>query len=118
MRSTILDLLTWGSALYGGDLLNPASRELLLAPTTQPGEVDDDDTSIRYGLGTMLICPCDGHQPRLVGHDGSIVGGRTLLVADPSTGIIIVIHANVQEIALHDLVALATRLDALTIPAE
>ena len=75
------------------DLLSPEALELLLTPTTQPGEVDDDDSSVRYGLGTMLICPCDDGGPRLVGHDGSIIGGRTLLAADPHTGVVIVIHA-------------------------
>jgi D-alanyl-D-alanine carboxypeptidase len=114
MRSTVDDLLTWGTAFYGGDLLQPETLELLLAPTTQPGEVDDDDTSIRYGLGTMLICPCDENRPHLVGHDGSTIGGRTLLAANPETGVVIVIHANVQEVALHDLVTLAGRLDLLT----
>jgi D-alanyl-D-alanine carboxypeptidase len=114
MRSTIDDLLVWGTALYGGDLLEPDTLALALTPTTQPGEVDDDDTSIRYGLGTMLICPCDENGPRLVGHDGSIIGGRTLLAVNPHTGVVIVIHANVQEIALHDLVTLANRLDHLT----
>jgi D-alanyl-D-alanine carboxypeptidase len=90
MRSTIGDLLGWGTALYSGDLLQPDTLELLVAPTTQPGEVDDDDTSIRYGLGTMLVCPCEEDGPR---HDGSTVGGRTLLAANPRTGVVIVIHA-------------------------
>jgi D-alanyl-D-alanine carboxypeptidase len=114
MRSTIDDLLAWGTALYGGDLLQPDTLALALTPTTQPGEVDDDDTSIRYGLGTMLICPCDENGAHLVGHDGSLIGGRTLLAANPLTGTVIVIHANVQEISLHDLVTLADRLDRLT----
>jgi D-alanyl-D-alanine carboxypeptidase len=114
MRSTIDDLLAWGTALYSGDLLQPETLELLFTPTTQPGEVDDDDTSIRYGLGTMLVCPCDENGPRLVGHDGSLIGGRTVLAANPRTGVVVVIHANVQEIALHDLFTLADRLDRLT----
>jgi D-alanyl-D-alanine carboxypeptidase len=110
MRSTIHDLLDWGEQLYTRDVLSPATRRLMIASTTSPGEVDDDDSRIEYGLGTMLIDSTGPADLRLVGHDGSIIGGRTLLAVNPDTGVVIVIHANVQEITLHDLAGLARDL--------
>jgi D-alanyl-D-alanine carboxypeptidase len=108
MRSSLVDLLEWGDALYGGRVLGPDRTAAIVTPTSPP-----DEDGIAYGLGTMLVCPCDG-APRLVGHDGSLVGSRTLLVRSPSTGVVVAIHANVQEIALKDLIDLASDLAALT----
>jgi D-alanyl-D-alanine carboxypeptidase len=111
MRSTLADLLAWGDALYGGEVLSAASTALLTeVPDGTPRRTD------RYGLGVIGFAPngslTDG-APAFVGHDGDLVGNRTLLVRAPS-GVVVAIHANVREVALGDLVGLASELVGLT----
>jgi D-alanyl-D-alanine carboxypeptidase len=113
MRSTLSDLLAWGDALYGGQLLSAASTALL---TDVPqGSVRRAD---RYGLGVIGFAPSGPlatGAPAFVGHDGDIVGNRTLLVRAPS-GAVVAVHTNVREVSLADLVGLASALFALTAP--
>jgi D-alanyl-D-alanine carboxypeptidase len=111
MRSTIEDLLMWGDALYGGHVLSADSTSLLTAvPDGTPLQ------SARYGLGVVAYDPqgdVSSGPPAFVGHDGDVVGNRSLLVRSP-VGVVVAIHANVEEVTLDDLVALATDLIALT----
>jgi D-alanyl-D-alanine carboxypeptidase len=111
MRSTLPDLLAWGDALYGGRVLSAASTALLTdVPEGTARRAD------RYGLGVIGFAPkgpLATAAPAFVGHDGDTVGNRTLLVRAPS-GVVIAIHANVAEVALGDLVALASELLGLS----
>jgi D-alanyl-D-alanine carboxypeptidase len=111
MRSTIGDLLAWGDALYGGRVLSAGSTALLTAvPAGTPQE------AARYGLGVIGYNPrgdVSTGAPAFVGHDGDVVANRSLLVRTPA-GVVIAVHTNVEEVALPDLVALASDLVTLT----
>jgi D-alanyl-D-alanine carboxypeptidase len=111
MRSTIGDLLAWGDALYGGRVLSAGSTELL---TSVAGGMPR--RSDRYGLGVIGFAPegdLSTGPPAFVGHDGATIGNRSLLVRTPA-GVVVAIHANVGEVALADLVSLASDLVLLT----
>jgi hypothetical protein len=73
----------------------------------------------RYGLGAEGFCPCDeepgaaGVTP--VGHEGSLVGSRTLLGYASDGGVTVAVHANVEEISTADLASIAVRLATLPV---
>jgi D-alanyl-D-alanine carboxypeptidase len=82
--STLADLAIWVPALYGGATLSPAmhAERLKLVPfdPKQPKQGG-------YGLG---IADFGG----LYGHDGAIFGSSSLAVLDPSSGLTIIVIAN------------------------
>lgn len=82
MVSTAADLAEWMAALYGGDLLNPSSRQLLVAdPIEMPG-------GLAYGLGVLLSPPENtvGSGPAL-GHNGELNGYGALALYFPERGL-------------------------------
>lgn len=81
MASTPSDLARWASALYGGQVLSPASTALML--TFRP--VDD------YGLGTRVR---DFGPRQAVGHLGGIRGFSTAMWHFPAEGFTVVVCEN------------------------
>lgn len=92
--SSLPDLLRWAQALYGGDVLSPATTELLLG-SLREGWQETDNWIV--GMGVLGFCPCGAaapYAPLLVGHDGGFIGSATLMVLEPTTGLAIAVHAN------------------------
>jgi D-alanyl-D-alanine carboxypeptidase len=112
------DLLTWGQALYSGDLLGNGltATMLQMRNSFMPGDgtpqfvATDAPTPLHYGLGTMGFCldlnGCDPAKVEIVGHSGRITGSRSLVAYHRDSGTTIVVHANIDEIELPQLVAL------------
>jgi len=86
--ATAVDLLTWQNALDSGQVLKPASLDLMRRPTKlQDGE------SIDYGFGTRLGSLA-GH--RVLGHTGGGGGFRTVLENFPDDHLTIVVLVNTE----------------------
>lgn len=113
MASSLGDLLAWGQALYSGRVLGPRLTERML-------RFDNHFGTALYGLGAEGFCPCDEGAdpatPTLVGHDGSVVGSRTIVGYAPDTGVTVAVHANVEEIGTSALGRIAVGLAALADP--
>ncbi len=110
MTSSLADLLDWADALYSGKVLGgPLTQRML--------RFDSHYGTGLYGLGAEGFCPCEegpgSPTATLVGHDGSLVGSRTILGYHPDTGVIVAVHANVEEISSSALARIAVRLAAL-----
>ena len=110
------DLLTWGEALYSGDLLGNDVTATMLAmrssftPSASGHVATDEPTPFHYGLGTMGFCldltGCRPADIEVVGHGGTIAGSRALVAHHRDSGTTIVVHANINEIELPQLVAI------------
>jgi D-alanyl-D-alanine carboxypeptidase len=115
------DLLTWGEALYSGDLLGNEVTATMLAMrrsfTLKPSAsgpprlvATDEPTPLHYGLGTMGFCldltGCSPAGVEVVGHGGSLQGSRSLVAYHRDSGTTIVVHANIGDIELPQLVAI------------
>jgi D-alanyl-D-alanine carboxypeptidase len=87
--STVGDLATYGKALVGGGLLDPATQKLRLDSIrpTNP----DQPAAAGYGLGIARFGP-------LLGHDGQLPGFMTFMGHDPATDTTIVIAANLSAV--------------------
>lgn len=113
------DLLTWGAALYSGQLLGASlTKEMVRMRSSFELSGPDDlytgtaePTPLHYGLGTMGFCldqtGCSPQTVNLVGHGGSIPGSRALVAHDLATGTTIAVHANTDDIPLPALAAFA-----------
>ena len=117
MASNADDLARWARSLYGGDVLDPASLEMMLA--------DIDRTAVHkppigYGLGVEAL-QVAGH-PTL-GHAGRFLGSRAVVRWLPDQRIAIAILTNQSRtdpnVVLAELLALALRPqpDCITCPA-
>jgi len=84
--STVLDLLEWRHALFGGRVVSSASLEKMTTPATLN---DGSATGYGYGLGMGKM---DGH--RRVGHGGGINGFITQLAYYPSDDLTVVVLGN------------------------
>ena len=87
--ATAVDLLKWQNALDSGQVLKPASLELMRRATKLP-----DGATIDYGFGTRLGALA-GH--RVLGHTGSGGGFRTVLENFPDDHLTIVVLVNTER---------------------
>ena len=103
--STPSDLVRFGAALSRGDVLQPATVELLQTP-----EQLASGEPTGYGLGWFVRrVPLGDTEARVIGHGGSAVGGSTSFMAFPDHDLVIAVSSNVSfaEDAVRSL-ALAT----------
>lgn len=86
MCSTVMDLLAWRHALFGGKVVSSASLEKM----TTPAKLNDGSfTNYGYGLGVGKL---EGH--RRVSHGGGINGFITQLAYYPSDDLTVVVLGN------------------------
>lgn len=83
---TVLDLAKWDAALYGDQLLNAATRELMWTPT-----VLLDGSTVDYGLGWQLGS-LRGH--RQVSHGGAIPGFLSSVFRLPDDKLTVIVLVN------------------------
>ena len=88
IASTARDLVIWARALYGGTVLQPASRFAMVADI---GVTASFKPSIPYGLGVQAAT-VDG-RPTL-GHSGRLLGSRTVVRWLPDERIAIAVLTN------------------------
>ena len=88
IASTPADLVRWAEALYGGDVLGPASLQTMLGGVAPARAAT---TRIPYGLGVQTIV-FDGH-PSL-GHSGRLLGFRAVVRWLPQERIAIAVVTN------------------------
>jgi len=88
IASTAEDLVTWARALYGGNVLTPAS---FVAMVTDAQRTVAFKPSIPYGLGVQEAT-IDG-RPTL-GHSGRLLGSRSVVRWLPNEGIAIAVVTN------------------------
>jgi CubicO group peptidase (beta-lactamase class C family) len=88
IASTADDLVTWAKALYGGQLLSPASLTAMVADVAMTAPFKP---SIPYGLGVQAAT-VDG-RPTL-GHSGRLLGSRTVVRWLPDQGMAIAVLTN------------------------
>jgi CubicO group peptidase (beta-lactamase class C family) len=84
--STVLDMLSWASALRAGEVVSPASYEQM---TTRSTLNDGSATGYGFGLGVGNL---EGH-PR-ISHSGGINGFNTMLAHYPDAGLDVVVLVN------------------------
>ena len=84
--STVGDLVTWTWALHGGDVVSPASLELMTTPTRL-----NDGQARGYGFG-LALGRLEGH--RRIAHGGGIFGFSTFLAHYPDDGITVAVLTN------------------------
>lgn len=96
MISSSADLLTWGNALYSGEVLGDATTDEMLdmrGPVHLPNNP-------WYGLGAGGYCrataACPADEVELVGHPGRGPGSTTLLVHHRDSGVTMAINTNVD----------------------
>jgi D-alanyl-D-alanine carboxypeptidase len=94
--STPSDLARWGTALYGGDVLQPDSLTLMLTPTT----LNDGTLVENYGLGAFIERDAEN---AIFGHTGGIAGYMTYLYFWETDRIALVVMANEFGTNLRDL---------------
>ncbi|CAN5858820.1 hypothetical protein BH23CHL8_BH23CHL8_18730 [soil metagenome] len=81
IASTPEDLVRWAAALYGGEVLSPASL----------AEMMEFQPPLGYGLGTRIAI-FDGH--RAVGHGGSLRGFESVMWYFPGSRVAIAVTSN------------------------
>lgn len=84
--STVLDLLSWSTALRSGDVVSPESYRQMTTPATLN---DGSATSYGFGLG---VGDLEGHAR--VQHGGGINGFNTMLAHYPEAELDVVVLAN------------------------
>ncbi|HEY3570262.1 MAG TPA: serine hydrolase domain-containing protein [Thermoanaerobaculia bacterium] len=85
--STVADLARYDRALFGGQLLRPAS----LASMFQPAELQDG-TTVPYGFGWSL--KTDDHGEPYYGHSGNWLGFTAYYLHFPKDGLAVMILSN------------------------
>lgn len=114
--STAADVAAFARALAAGPLLEAATRAAMLTPATASG----------YGLGVVAV-PYRGPVPdlqgtRVVWHNGSIDGFRSLFLTIPERDVTVVVLANLTEADAdgigRDVLHLAYGLDVAPTLAE
>jgi len=90
--STPSDLVRFGMAINGGNLLKPATVELLQTSQLLPS---GEETG--YGLGWYLkTVTVAGKPTRVTGHDGDSMGGMVAsLMTFPEYGIVVAVTSNI-----------------------
>ena len=87
--STASDLVRYGFAYLGGDLLRPETIEVLwTSQHTRDGE------RTNYGIGWRENLESGR---RVISHTGGAVGGTTVLVIYPEEGVVVAILTNIQN---------------------
>ncbi len=95
--STPEDLVRWGAALYGGQVISEQSLEQMTTQLVLP-----DGTVVEYGMGAFV--ETDG-TVSLYGHTGGYEGYQTYLYHWPTDGLTLVAMANQLESDLRSLAA-------------
>jgi D-alanyl-D-alanine carboxypeptidase len=110
MISSSEDLLDWGEALYSGEVLGPEATATMLEmrrsfatdPATGNLVGTSEPTRLHYGLGAEGFCldpaGCGPDEVDLVGHGGSYLGYRPLLLYHPASGTTLVFLVNRDRI--------------------
>ena len=117
IASTSIDLARWARALYGGDALDAASRDAMIADVARTAAYKP---GIAYGLGVQSVAIA-GH--RTLGHSGRFLGARAAIRWLPDEHVAIAVVSNQSRsdvnVILADLLRLALRPqpDCLTCPA-
>jgi D-alanyl-D-alanine carboxypeptidase len=91
IASTSGDLARWGKALYGGDVLDEATRALMLGSIA--GTITYEP-SIPYGYGVQRVTVL-GHEA--YGHSGRFIGARALVRYLPDAGLAVAVLANTSR---------------------
>lgn len=100
MFSTPKDLVTWGRALYGGNVLTPASLEQMLTFRNLSLGIGTG-----YGLGAMRF-KIAGRT--IYGHGGDILGYSSMLLYSPQDRVTVALIVNEAADALDAAVLLMT----------
>lgn len=91
--STPTDMVRFAMAINGGQLLQPATVQLLQAPQKL-----DSGHETGYGLGWDLeTATIGGKETRVVGHDGDSLGGNvTSLLTFPEYALVVAVTSNIS----------------------
>jgi CubicO group peptidase (beta-lactamase class C family) len=117
LRSTVKDMARWNAALFGGQLLKPASLKEMLAPGRLRNGAENQ-TAVAWPGGKAFAPPPgyvlgpyafglshhsqDGR--RIIGHDGSIAGFDSIMQTYVDEGLTIIVLTNTDG-AAHPLEA-------------
>ena len=105
IATTAGDLARWAQALYGGDALEPASRDAMVADSTLTAKYHP---TIPYGLGVQSVQV--GGQ-RALGHSGRFLGTRVVVRWLPDSRIALAVLTNQSRrdvnVVLADLLKVA-----------
>jgi D-alanyl-D-alanine carboxypeptidase len=85
LASTPEDLVRFGAALFGGELVSPETLALMVTPGDTYGE------GATYGLGIEIL-ELAGHQ--VWGHRGGMPGYQSALFYLPASGVLLAVCAN------------------------
>lgn len=89
MVSNVDDMISWGSALFGGKATSQATLDIMLNSFPETNGIDGD----LYGYG-LTISKRMSDTEVFIGHGGSATGYRALLVHQPAKKITIAIASN------------------------
>ena len=105
--SSVLDLVAWQRALFGGEVLSAESLKLM----TTPGRLNDGKPT-SYGLG-VAVTNFRGH--RKIAHPGGIVGFSSFLSYYPDERLVIAVLTNTMGVEMRSEVE--ERIAGLLLPA-
>jgi CubicO group peptidase (beta-lactamase class C family) len=91
LLSTPSDMVRFGSAFLGPGFLSAATLELVTTARSVP------KGPTGYALGWRVHEPSEGFPRRALHHGGSSVGGRSMLVVVPDSGVVVSILCNSQD---------------------
>jgi D-alanyl-D-alanine carboxypeptidase len=107
LASTTANLAHWARALYGGQVLDPASTKAISTDVRRTARFKP---RIAYGLGAQAV-PIDGLAT--LGHSGRLLGTRAILRYFTASGISLAITSNQSRT---DLAPLVARLALIAVP--
>jgi CubicO group peptidase (beta-lactamase class C family) len=91
--STPSDLVRFATAINGGQLLRPATVQLLQAPQ-RLASGQETDSGLGWDIETVALA---GEQTRAVGQDGEVLGGTAAsLMTFPEHGIAVAVTSNIS----------------------
>lgn len=94
--STPTDLVRFGNALLGSDLVSEESRAVMFTPrTTADGEINPQYYGLGWRIGGLYYPRGSDNIIPLINHGGTAMGGTAIVLLQPESGIVIAMTANV-----------------------
>lgn len=93
--STPSDLVRFGSALMLGDIVTPSTLEEMMTPRqVSSGELNPQHYGLGWRIGGLYYPAGSDEIITLINHGGTAIGGVSILILMPDSGIVVAMCAN------------------------